>query len=115
LSENIYEQIFVKDVNGEDTDITMDERLIARKVFLTTVEGKAMLHWLLMRLGLYKPITNERDAGRHEFALSLLTVLGMTDQDKLEAVTDYYAALAADDNLNPRKIDFIRRNYGNRS
>jgi hypothetical protein len=91
-----------------DHGVTLEERLVFRKAFLSNHDGRSTLKWLLLNLGLYKPMITEEEVVLHNFAIKLLHILGLSDQDKLEKMIDYYETLAAEDALNPAKRNMIR-------
>jgi len=91
-----------------DHGVTLEERLVFRKTLLSTADGRSTLKWLLLNLGLYKPIMSEEEVTLHNFAIKILHILGLTTQGDLEKMIDYYETLAAEDALNPAKRNMLR-------
>lgn len=92
----------------QDSELNIDETLTFRQVFLYTNEGKQVLKWLLLNLGLYKPVTGVESAVLQNFAIKLLCTLDVAKQEQLESMIDYYTDIASKDALHPRKRNYIR-------
>ena len=91
-------------------EVTIDEILTFRKVFLYTPEGKEVLKWLLLNLGLYKPVTDRDSAVLQNFAIKLLVTLDLAKQEQLESMIDHYVEIANADALHPGKVNRLRSN-----
>ena len=91
-----------------NNEATIDEILTFRKVFLYTEEGKQVLKWLLLNLGLYKPVTDVESAVLQNFAIKLLCTLDLAKQEQLESMIEHYVSIANEDALHPAKINNIR-------
>lgn len=94
---------------NEETQSTIDECMYLRSTFFGTEEGKQTFKWLLHNLRLMKPITTESHATLQQFAIKLISVMGLIDVDSQDAMFDYYSEIAAKDVLSPRKIATLRR------
>lgn len=85
------------------SNVTIDETITFREVLLSTPQGRDVLKWLLLNLGLYKPIVTDEGIVLHNFAIKLLSVLDLHKQPQLESMIDYYSELAKEDALHPGK------------
>lgn len=88
--------------------VTIDERLVMRKVFLETQDGRDVFKWMMFNLGLYRPVLDDRGAVLQNFAIKLLHVMGLTGQETLEQMIDYYKVIVDEDSLNPRKRNMLK-------
>lgn len=91
-----------------DYDVTLDERLIFRNVFLNSEDGKQVLQWMLFNLGLYRPVKDEKEAVLQGFAVKMMNVLGLTGQEALEDMVNYYKVIVDKDGLDTRKRKKIK-------
>jgi len=100
---------WTKPEKPEQLDITADEILTFRSVFLHNAEGREVLKWLLLNLGLYRPVTDLESAVLQNFAIKILCTLDLAKQEQLESMIEYYTEIAAKDALHPVKRDALRR------
>ena len=85
------------------TEITLDDRMILQRVLLYTEDGKHLLKWLLLNLGLYKEVRSEGDSAKHSFALKIMNVLGLFDKHNAEIMIDNLGEIVSKDALHPKR------------
>lgn len=88
--------------------ITIDERIAFRNVFLNSPDGMEVLQWFLFNLGLYRPVKDDKEAVLQGFAVKIMSVLGLTDQEALEDMVKYYKVIVDKDGLDARKRKLIK-------
>lgn len=93
---------------NSSSSVTIDEIMTFRKVFLGSEDGKQVLKWLLLNLGLYKPVTNRDSAVLQNFAIKLLVTLDLAKQEQLESMIEHYVEIANEDALHPAKVNMLR-------
>jgi len=97
-----------------DHDVTLDERIAFRNVFLNSREGQQVLQWFLFNLGLFRPVKDEKEAVLQGFAVKIMSVLGLTGKNALEDMVGYYKVIVDKDGLDSRKRKVIKEKLNER-
>lgn len=97
-----------------DYGVTLDERMAFRNVFLNNKEGQQVLQWFLFNLGLFRPVKDEKEAVLQGFAVKIMSVLGLTGQNALEDMVEYYKVIVDKDGLDTRKRKIIKEKLNER-